>query len=108
MDLEGILSTNQCVSVVKGIVVVPRHHRFEHQQLQQGDWTLHIAISGILKFNIDDAMTGSFGAVGIGGVLRNHEGKIFCSLSKNVGIVNTPTAKLLVTKEVVKLFKSSI
>ncbi|KAK8984755.1 hypothetical protein V6N11_020070 [Hibiscus sabdariffa] len=60
-----------------------------------------------LKFDIDGAVSGSFGPAGIGGVLRNHEGKMLCYFSKNVGVIDAPTAELLVIKEAGILFKSS-
>ncbi|KAK9006331.1 hypothetical protein V6N11_035372 [Hibiscus sabdariffa] len=60
-----------------------------------------------LKFNIDDAVSGSFGPACIRGVLRNHKGKMLCYFSKNVGVVDAPTEELLVIKEAGILFKSS-
>ncbi|KAK9011756.1 hypothetical protein V6N11_039838 [Hibiscus sabdariffa] len=61
----------------------------------------------VLKFNIDGVVSGSFGPAGIGGVLKNHEGKMLCYFSKNVGIIDALTAKLLAIKETGILFKSS-
>ncbi|KAK9043900.1 hypothetical protein V6N11_072224 [Hibiscus sabdariffa] len=43
-----------------------------------------------------------------GGVLRNHEGKILCTFSKNAGLIDASSAEILASKEAVSIFKSSI
>ncbi|KAK8976867.1 hypothetical protein V6N11_047634 [Hibiscus sabdariffa] len=63
----------------------------------------------VLKFNIDGAVSGGFGLglAGIGGVSRNYASKTLSYFSKNVGVIDVPTAILLAIKEASILFKSS-
>ncbi|KAE8693020.1 hypothetical protein F3Y22_tig00110819pilonHSYRG00174 [Hibiscus syriacus] len=44
--------------------------------------------SGFLKFNVDGAVRGSFGAAGVGGILRDHKGKILAEFSKRAGFLD--------------------
>lgn len=39
-----------------------------------------------LKSNVDGAACGKLGPVGIGGVLRNHNGEVLYMFSKHVGV----------------------
>ena len=48
-----------------------------------------------LFFNVDGAVTNPPGPAGIGGVLRDHNGKIMCVFSSYVGIQDVVTAELL-------------
>ncbi|KAL4367931.1 hypothetical protein GQ457_05G027970 [Hibiscus cannabinus] len=43
-----------------------------------------------------------------GGVLRNHEGKILCTFSKNAGLSDASSIEILAIKAAVSIFKSSI
>ncbi|KAK2640263.1 hypothetical protein Ddye_028058 [Dipteronia dyeriana] len=60
-----------------------------------------------LKFNVDGSVRGKPGPAGIGGVLRNSNGKIMCLFSKNVGIMDSNKAELLAIKKTVQLCVSN-
>ncbi|KAK3175425.1 hypothetical protein Dsin_032739 [Dipteronia sinensis] len=47
-----------------------------------------------LKFNIDGSAKGKPGLAGIGGVLRDHKGRVLCSFSLSIGLQKSNTAKI--------------
>lgn len=51
------------------------------------------------KFNVDEAALDKPGPAGIGGVLRNHKGKILYMFSKNVGGKDSNEAEILAILE---------
>ncbi|KAK3231468.1 hypothetical protein Dsin_003349 [Dipteronia sinensis] len=48
----------------------------------------------VLKFNVDGAARGSMGKAGIGGVLRDHTGRVLCTFSKFIGNTDAITAEM--------------
>ncbi|KAL4360531.1 hypothetical protein GQ457_04G030100 [Hibiscus cannabinus] len=62
---------------------------------------------GFVKFNIDGAVKGSYGLAGIGGVLRDHSGKILAEFSKSIGFADPTSAEILAIKEALITFASS-
>ncbi|KAK3193118.1 hypothetical protein Dsin_024428 [Dipteronia sinensis] len=58
---------------------------------------------GSLFFNLDGLSRGSPGQAGVGGVLRDHIGRILCLFSANVGFQNAITAKILAIAKVIDL-----
>ncbi|KAK3189924.1 hypothetical protein Dsin_029485 [Dipteronia sinensis] len=56
-----------------------------------------------LKFNVDVSMKGKPGPVGIGGVLRDANGKVMCLFSNSVGITDSNTAELWAIEKAVRL-----
>ncbi|KAK9003346.1 hypothetical protein V6N11_060910 [Hibiscus sabdariffa] len=63
---------------------------------------------GSLKFNTDGAVQGSFGQAGIGGVLRDHDGKVITKFSKSIGHSDPATAQLLAIKEALLVFSNQM
>ncbi|KAL4388066.1 hypothetical protein GQ457_09G011730 [Hibiscus cannabinus] len=61
---------------------------------------------GFLKFNVDGAVSGSFGAAGIGGILRNHENQIVYSFHRSAGFLDPTSAEILAIVEAVSYFLS--
>lgn len=59
---------------------------------------------GVLKFNVDGAALGKPGLAGIGGVLRNHEGRVLIRFSKAVGIEESNIAEILAIREALMIF----
>ncbi|EOY21075.1 Uncharacterized protein TCM_012391 [Theobroma cacao] len=62
---------------------------------------------GKLKFNVDGAAKGCLGETGIGGVLRDYEGRIKLQFSKSTGWGDSNLAELLAIKEAFLLFAAS-
>ena len=62
---------------------------------------------GILKFNVDGATWGKSGLAGVGGVLRNHEGRAVYMFSKYVGIKNSNEAKVMSIMEALRILCNS-
>ena len=62
------------------------------KDIRKGDWTPHS--QGALKFNVDRSARGSHGPVGIGGVFRDHCGKVLRSFPRNIGIAYANTVEL--------------
>ncbi|EOY13094.1 Uncharacterized protein TCM_031615 [Theobroma cacao] len=60
-----------------------------------------------LKFNVDGAAKGCPGEIGIGGVLRDYEGRIKLQFSKSTGWGDSNLAELLAIKEAFLLFATS-
>ncbi|KAK3211007.1 hypothetical protein Dsin_015713 [Dipteronia sinensis] len=60
-----------------------------------------------LKFNVDGSVRGKPGPAGIGGVLRDSNGKVLCLFSQFVGILDSNAAELWAIKNVVDLCLSS-
>ncbi|EOY08309.1 Uncharacterized protein TCM_022646 [Theobroma cacao] len=60
-----------------------------------------------LKFNVDGAAKGCFGETGIGGVLRDYEGRIKLQFPKATGRGDSNLAELLAIKEAFLLFAAS-
>ncbi|KAK8596181.1 hypothetical protein V6N12_064680 [Hibiscus sabdariffa] len=69
------------------------------------NWCAHLV--GSFKFNVDGVLYGSFGPDGIGGIFRDHPGKIILKFSKSVGYTNSSSAKLLAIKEAFESFVES-
>lgn len=63
--------------------------------------------AGVLQFNVDGAARGKPGPVGIGGVLRNHEGIIFLSFSSSIEVKDSNEAEVLAILEALRLFRVS-
>ncbi|KAK9047326.1 hypothetical protein V6N11_053173 [Hibiscus sabdariffa] len=61
----------------------------------------------VLKFNVDGAVAGAFGKVGIGGLLRDADGKILLMFSRSIGFIDSTLAEILALKEVCSLFSKS-
>ena len=62
---------------------------------------------GFFKFNVDEAAPGKPGPAGIGGVLRNHKGKILHMFSKNVGGKDSTEAEILAILEALCIYGRS-
>ncbi|OMO61107.1 hypothetical protein CCACVL1_23740 [Corchorus capsularis] len=60
-----------------------------------------------LKFNVDGAAKGKPGPAGIGGVLRDENGKIWMDFSKSMGIMDSNEAELCAIREAILLFSTS-
>ncbi|KAK8578736.1 hypothetical protein V6N12_069080 [Hibiscus sabdariffa] len=60
-----------------------------------------------LKFNVDGAVKGSFGAAGVGGILRDHFGKVLASFSVLVGKMDATSAEIAIIKEANRIFLSN-
>ena len=60
----------------------------------------------VLKFNVDGALRGNLGPVGIGGVLRNCKGEVLIMFSKPVGVCDSNEAEVLAILEGLQLFSS--
>ncbi|KAK8997743.1 hypothetical protein V6N11_012283 [Hibiscus sabdariffa] len=60
-----------------------------------------------VKFNVDGAVERGFGRAGIGGILRDSNGKTLILFSKSVGSLDATTAELLALKEAVNIFRKS-
>ncbi|KAK3223168.1 hypothetical protein Dsin_010193 [Dipteronia sinensis] len=63
---------------------------------------------GSLKFNVDGSARGSLGITGIGGVLRNSNGKVLCIFSEWIGIQDSNTAEILAIHKACSLCVSNI
>ncbi|KAK3199586.1 hypothetical protein Dsin_023001 [Dipteronia sinensis] len=61
-----------------------------------------------LKFNVDGSSRGKPGPSGIGGVLRDSNGKVLCLYSYYMGILDSNVAELLAIKRAVELCFSNI
>ena len=59
------------------------------------------------SFNVDGSVIGSQGLAGIGGVLREADGKILCSFSSPVGVTDPITAEILAIHKACSLISSS-
>ena len=57
-------------------------------------------------FNIDGSVKGSPGYAGIGGVLRDHLGKVWCLFSSYVGIQDSTAAEILAIAKACELLGS--
>ncbi|KAK3227605.1 hypothetical protein Dsin_007467 [Dipteronia sinensis] len=55
------------------------------------------------KFNVDGSVRGKPGPAGIGGVLRDSNGKVWCLFSKFVGVTDSNTVELWAIKKAVQL-----
>ncbi|KAK9029015.1 hypothetical protein V6N11_026144 [Hibiscus sabdariffa] len=62
---------------------------------------------GELKFNVDGVVAGAFGRAGIGGLLRNSNGKTLLMFSKSIGVIDVTSAEILALKEACVLFSQS-
>ncbi|KAK9032724.1 hypothetical protein V6N11_056981 [Hibiscus sabdariffa] len=62
---------------------------------------------GSVKFNTDGAVKGYYGPAGIGGVLRDHNGRILMNFSKHIGMSDPVSAEILAIKEALVLFTKS-
>lgn len=60
-----------------------------------------------LKSNMDGAACGKVGPVGIGGVLRNHNGEVLYMFSKHVGVKYSDEAKFLAVLVALRIFRLS-
>ncbi|KAK8532153.1 hypothetical protein V6N12_053599 [Hibiscus sabdariffa] len=63
--------------------------------------------TGVLKFNVDGAVAGAFGKAGIGGLLRDADGKILLMFSRSIGFIDSTSAEILALKEACSLFSKS-
>ncbi|KAK2657188.1 hypothetical protein Ddye_010240 [Dipteronia dyeriana] len=61
----------------------------------------------ISKFNVDGSVKGKSGPSGIGGVLRDLNGKVLCLFSYYMGILDSNTAELWAIKRAVELIYSN-
>ena len=59
-----------------------------------------------LKFNVDGSSRGKPGMAGIGGVLRDHNGKIMCIFSNFIGVEESNTAEILAIHRAMELCAS--
>ncbi|KAL4280566.1 hypothetical protein GQ457_03G000290 [Hibiscus cannabinus] len=64
--------------------------------------------SGTLKLNVDGAVTRDGGLGGVGGLLRNSEGKCLLSFSRHVGQVPPLLAEILAIKFGLEIFFTSV
>ncbi|KAK2646848.1 hypothetical protein Ddye_022043 [Dipteronia dyeriana] len=62
--------------------------------------------TNLLKFNVDGSVRSSPGFAGIGGVLRNHLGKVLCFFSSYVGVYDVISAEILAIARACDLFGS--
>ncbi|XVF83970.1 hypothetical protein PTKIN_Ptkin16aG0537100 [Pterospermum kingtungense] len=62
---------------------------------------------GCLKFNVDGSSLGKPGPAGIGGLLRDHEGRVKIRFSKAIGMADSNLAEILAIKEAFVLFAES-
>ncbi|KAK9041513.1 hypothetical protein V6N11_016611 [Hibiscus sabdariffa] len=53
-----------------------------------------LPVEGAVKFNVDAAVNGVVGPTGIGGVLKDHTGKILLCFSKYIGFSDPTSAEL--------------
>ncbi|KAI9156673.1 hypothetical protein LWI28_010398 [Acer negundo] len=73
----------------------------ECQSLQGGNFRLAKVEEWVppsfdsLIFNVDDSTRGSPGQVGIGGVLRDHRGKVLCLFSAQVGLQDAVSTEIM-------------
>ncbi|KAL4303249.1 hypothetical protein GQ457_10G012420 [Hibiscus cannabinus] len=70
-----------------------------------GEWVAPLI--GWCKFNVDAAVWGAFGVAGIGGILRDDEGKPLIIFSKDIGVSNVTVAELKAIYEACCLLFSS-
>ncbi|KAL4302406.1 hypothetical protein GQ457_10G004110 [Hibiscus cannabinus] len=61
---------------------------------------------GFVKFNVDATVKGGDGFAGIGGVLRDHTGKVVTRFSKLIGVSDSTSAKLQEILEACRHFAS--
>ncbi|XVF78929.1 hypothetical protein PTKIN_Ptkin14bG0177800 [Pterospermum kingtungense] len=61
----------------------------------------------MVKFNVDGSAFGKSSPVGIGRVLRNHEGIELMCFSKHIGLEESNVAEIMAIKEVLVLFLAS-
>ncbi|KAK3220751.1 hypothetical protein Dsin_014721 [Dipteronia sinensis] len=73
---------------------------------RSADW--HPPLPHTLKFNVDSSAMGSPSLAGIGGVLRDHRGKVVCIFSESIGIHDAISAKILVIDKTCVLFASRL
>ena len=60
-----------------------------------------------LKFNVDGSVMGKPGPAGIGGVLRDENGKVLCLFSVHMGILDSNTTELLAIKKAIELISEN-
>ena len=63
---------------------------------------------GVLKFNVDGSARGSPGSAGIGGVLRDHNGKMFGSYSRHIRISDANSAEITTIHQACVLCASTL
>ncbi|KAK8485704.1 hypothetical protein V6N13_089148 [Hibiscus sabdariffa] len=56
------------------------------------EWS--VPLEGLVKFNIDGPVAGSFSMARIGGILRNHKGEVMAEFSKSIGRCNPASAEV--------------
>ncbi|KAK3223218.1 hypothetical protein Dsin_010243 [Dipteronia sinensis] len=71
------------------------------KSLKFKDWRLSPTES--LKFNVDGSVSGVMGQAGIGGILRNQNGKVFCVFSTKVGVQDVITAEVMAIARAIEL-----
>ncbi|KAK8492937.1 hypothetical protein V6N11_018754 [Hibiscus sabdariffa] len=54
---------------------------------------------GCVKFNTDGTVKGSYGPTGIGGILRDHSGKVIAEFSKAIGLSDPTSAEIIAFSE---------
>ena len=62
---------------------------------------------GSLKFNIDGSVKVKLGSSGIGGVLRDSNGKVLCLFSFHLGILDSNTVELCAIKKAMELIAAN-
>ncbi|XVF71505.1 hypothetical protein PTKIN_Ptkin12aG0043200 [Pterospermum kingtungense] len=62
---------------------------------------------GLLKFNVDGSSLGNPRPSGIGGLLRDHLGRVLISFSKPIGIADSNMAEVMAVREALALFVTS-
>ncbi|KAK3229324.1 hypothetical protein Dsin_001205 [Dipteronia sinensis] len=60
----------------------------------------------VLKFNVDGAARETVGPAGIGGVLRNYQGKVCCIFSEHIGIHDAITAEVWAIARACEIIKN--
>ncbi|KAL4379424.1 hypothetical protein GQ457_02G015730 [Hibiscus cannabinus] len=76
-----------------------------HSRKKRRSWVAPPA--GFLKFNVDAAVSGSYGDAGIGGILRNHDGLPLIKFAESVGFSNPTGAELKAIHKACYIFLSS-
>ena len=62
---------------------------------------------GYFKFNVDGAAKGKPGPAGIGGILRDENGKVWLRFSKSIGITESNEAEIYAIREAMLIFSAS-
>ncbi|XVF02552.1 hypothetical protein REPUB_Repub04eG0184400 [Reevesia pubescens] len=90
---------------MEDVLRMPNNERLERKKIVTSKW--EAPPSSSIKFNVDSAMCGISGQVGISGVLKNDEGVIKLIFSRSAGIIDLTIVEFLAIKEAFTFFAVS-